>query len=78
MLERSGIFWNMKSHGTVDQIKKGGKIVYNDGRPGHKGVSAIVIALNEEGMTVLFEDRADTSYIAFSDRGWMDFIEVAE
>ncbi len=27
-------------------------------------------------MTLQFDDRADTSYIKFSDRAWMDFIEV--
>lgn len=68
----------MKLRSTPDQIKKGGRIVYNDGRPGHKSVLATVIEVDAKGMTVLFEDRADTSYIAFSDRGWMDFIEVSK
>jgi uncharacterized protein YuzE len=27
-------------------------------------------------MTVQFDDRADTTYIPFSDPRWMDFIEV--
>lgn len=61
----------------VEQIKMGSRIVYDDGRPGHKAVLATVLKVDERGMTVLFEDRADTNYIAFSDRGWMDFIEVA-
>ena len=68
----------MRIQSTVDQIKKGGRIVYNDGRPGHKGVFATVLEGDQNGMTVQFEDRADTSYIAFSDRGWMDFIELAD
>jgi hypothetical protein len=68
----------MKLRGTVDQIKKGGRIVYNDGRPGHQGVSAVVVSVNAKGMTVQFEDRADTSHITFSDKRWMDFIEVAD
>lgn len=68
----------MKLRGTVDQIEKGGRIVYNDGRPGHEDVFATVLAVDARGMTVQFEDRADTSHIAFSDRGWMDFIEVAD
>ncbi|MEI6195920.1 MAG: hypothetical protein WCS42_16495 [Verrucomicrobiota bacterium] len=68
----------MKLNSTLDQIKKGGRIVYNDGRPGHAGVMATVLAVDAKGMTVQFDDRADTSRIAFSDRGWMDFIEVAE
>ena len=58
--------------------KKGGRIVYNDGRPGHIGVKAVVLAVDADGMTVQFEDRADTTYIRFADRGWMDFISVAE
>ena len=68
----------MKLRGTTDQIKKGGRIVYNDGRPGHKNVFATVLAVDAEGMTVQFEDRADTTRIAFSDRVWMDFVEVAD
>jgi len=68
----------MKMRRTLDQIKKGGRVVYNDGRPGHKGVLATVVAVDAKGMTVLFEDRADTNYIAFSNRSWMDFIEVAD
>ena len=67
----------MKLLGTVDQIKKSGRIVYNDGRPGHKDVSASVLAVDSKGMTVQFEDRADTTHIVFSDRAWMDFIELA-
>lgn len=66
----------MKLRSTVDQIKKGGRIVYNDGRAGHTDVFATVVAVAANGMTVQFEDRADTNYIAFSDRGWMDFIET--
>lgn len=68
----------MKLRGTVDQIKKGGTIIYNDGRPGHKDVLAKVLAVDKKGMTVQFDDRADTSHIAFSDRGWMDFIELVD
>lgn len=68
----------MRIQSTVDQIKKGGRIVYNDGRPGHKGVIATVLAVDTKGMKVQFEDRADTSHIAFSDRGWMDFIGLAD
>ena len=67
----------MKLRGTVDQIKKGGRIVYNDGRTGHTNVGATVLEMDAKGMIVQFEDRADTTRIAFSDRGWMEFIEVA-
>ena len=41
-------------------------------------VFAIVLAVDSKGMTVQFENPADTTHIAFSDRGWMDFIEVAK
>ncbi|MBI1176289.1 hypothetical protein GC207_02495 [bacterium] len=68
----------MKLQTTVDQIKRGGRIVYNDGRPGHRDVVATVLEVQSGGMTVLFEDRADTNYIAFSDKVWMNFIEVAD
>jgi len=68
----------MKLCGTVDQIKKGGRIAYNDGRPGHRGALAVVLGVDPKGMTVQFEDRADTTYIVFTDRQWMDFIELAD
>ena len=68
----------MKLRSTLDQIKPGVRIVYNDGRPGHKDVLATVLAADKKGMTVQFNDRADTSRIGFSDKGWMDFIEVAD
>ena len=68
----------MKLKSPLDQIKKGGRIVYNDGRPGHKGVMATVLAVDAKGMTVHFDDRADTNRIEFSDKGWMEFIEVAK
>lgn len=68
----------VKLAGTVDQIKKGGRIVYDDGRPGHSEVFATVIEVDGKGMTVQFEDRADTSFIAFSDKGWMEHIEPVD
>jgi hypothetical protein len=58
------------------RIRKGAKIVYNDGRSGHVNVVAVVLEVDAEGMTVQFEDRADTTYIRFTDRRWMDFISV--
>ena len=68
----------MKPQSTLDQIKKGGRIVYNDGRPGHTNVFATVVAVDPRGMMVWFDDRADMDYIKFSARGWMDHIEVAD
>jgi len=66
----------MRSLGTIDQIKPGSRIVYNDGRPEHAGILADVLSVDAEGMVVQFEDRADTTRMAFSDRAWMDFIEL--
>jgi hypothetical protein len=66
----------MRPLGTIDQIKPGSRIVYNDGRLGHSGVSADVLSVDTKGMMVQFEDRADITRIAFSDRAWMDFIEL--
>ena len=66
----------MQPLGTIDQIKPGSRIVYNDGRPGHSHIFAEVLSVDPRGMTVQFEDRADITRIAFSDRAWMDFIEL--
>ena len=60
------------------QVKAGGRISYNDGRPGHEGVEATVLAVDAQGMTVQFDDRADATRILFSDLRWMDFISVVE
>jgi hypothetical protein len=68
----------MKLTCTLDRIKPGGRIVYNDGRPGHAGVMGAVLAVDTKGMTVQFDDRADANEIAFADRAWMNFIEVAD
>jgi hypothetical protein len=61
-----------------DQVRNGSRISYDDGRPGHRAVKAVVLDVGAPGMTVLFEDRADTTYILFSDAKWMEFISVAE
>ena len=66
----------MRPLGTIDQIKPGSRIVYNDGRPEHAGILADVLSVDAKGMVVQFEDRADTTRIPFSDRAWMDFIEL--
>lgn len=66
----------MRPLGTIDQIKPGCRIVYNDGRAGHSGIYADVLSVDSNGMEVQFEDRADRTRINFSDRAWMDFIEL--
>ncbi len=68
----------MKILDPLDRIKEGSRIVYNDGRPGHSAARATVVEMKSQGMTVQFEDRADTTYIAFADCQWMDFIDFAE
>ena len=67
----------MRPLGTIDQIKPGSRIIYNDGRLGHSGIFGDVLTVDAIGMTVQFEDRADITRIAFSDRAWMDFIDLA-
>jgi hypothetical protein len=44
-------------------VKKGGRISYNHGRPGHQGVEATVLAVHDRDMTVQFDDEADTTCI---------------
>ena len=60
------------------QVRGGGRISYDDGRPGHEDVEATVLAVDPMGMTVRFDDRADTTYILFSDPRWMEFISVVD
>ncbi len=67
----------MRPLGTIDQIKHGSRIVYNDGLPGHSGVFGDVLSVDPKGMTVQFEDQTDMTRIAFFDRAWMDFIELS-
>ena len=61
-----------------DQVKDGSRISYDDGRAGHRGVEATVLAVDARGMTVQFDDRADTTRILFSEPQWMDFLSVVE
>jgi hypothetical protein len=61
------------------QVKAGGRISYDDGQPGHRDVRATVLeVVDGHGMLVQFDDRADTTYILFSEPRWMDFICVVE
>lgn len=56
------------------RFEEGTMIVYEDGRPGHTEAVATVLGVDRFGMTVEFEDRADTTHIRFDDRAWMDFM----
>ena len=49
---------------------------FHGSRPEHAGILADVLSVDAKGIVVQFEDRADTTRIAFSDRAWMDFIEL--
>lgn len=62
---------------SADQVKIGGRILYDDGRPGHRRAQATVLAVDARGMTVQFDDRADSTRINFADQAWTDFIEIA-
>lgn len=65
---------SMKISQRKGMFKEGNYISYNDGRAGHEGVLALILSVDAIGMTVQFEDRADTTAIKFSDRAWMDYI----
>ncbi len=58
-------------------IQIGNIINYNDGRKGHEDVQAEVLTVNRTGMVVQFADRADTTYINFTDDAWMKYITVS-
>jgi len=62
----------------VQEIKVGQTLTYDDGRPGHRGVKATVLALTDKGFIAQFEDRADTTTIAWSDPDWMRHIRFEE
>jgi hypothetical protein len=67
----------MKLATPADQFTKGTILIYNDGRPGHTSASATVLETDAKSMIVQFDDRADTTKIAFSDHHWMDHITIA-
>lgn len=66
----------MKLRTPGEQFTKGTVLVYNDRRPGRTNASATVLETDASGMIVQFDDRADTTKIAFSDHDWMDYITI--
>lgn len=54
-------------------LKKGGRISYNDGR-GEAG--AIVLKIGRSFIVAQFDDRADTTTIRFDDKAWTQFLSV--
>lgn len=61
---------------TQNIFTVGKEIVYNDGREGHKDVKATILEADNNKMVVQFEDRADTTTILFSEKLWMNFINL--
>lgn len=59
------------------RIEPGQNLIYDDGRHGHRNVSATVHSVSDRGMVVQFDDRADTTFIRFTDRAWMDHLRLA-
>lgn len=57
-------------------IKPGSRLLYNDGRAGHKDIGADVIGCSPDGVVVQFEDRADTTYIGRNDGQWWGNIRI--
>jgi len=66
-----------KSHEWAKALRTGDKIIYNDGREGHKDVDGVVLSHYSNGMAVQFEDRAAPNTILFNEAGWMDFLKPA-
>jgi hypothetical protein len=54
----------------MKSLKSGDILVYDDGRPGHVGVKAVVLSNHENSVIVQFEDRADTTTIQHDEVGW--------
>ena len=62
----------------VEQMKSlnsGDILVYDDGRPGHVGVKAVVLSNHETSVIVQFEDRADTTTIKHDEVGWTEHLK---
>jgi hypothetical protein len=58
----------------VEEIKLGQIFTYDDGRPGHRGIKAKVVALTDNGFIAQFEDRYDTTAIAWNEPEWISHI----
>ena len=68
------------THMTAEQMKalnSGDLLVYDDGRPGHVGVKAVVLSNHQNCLIVQFEDRADTTTIKHDEVGWTKYLRRA-
>ena len=59
---------NMKS------LNSGDILIYDDGRPGHSGVKAVVLSNHENCVVVQFEDRAEITTIKHDEVGWTNYL----
>ncbi|NJD37042.1 MAG: hypothetical protein FIA89_01785 [Geobacter sp.] len=60
----------------MTELSAGDFVVYDDGREGNSGVRAVVLTNSSYAMQVQFDDRADSTFIRHSDRGWTDHLKV--
>ncbi len=60
----------------MKSVKPGDTLVYDDGRPGHRGVKAVVVSNGTGSLIVQFEDRAETTTIKHNDSGWTDYLKL--
>ena len=59
----------------MQQVRIGQTLTYDDGRPNHRNVKAVVLATTPTGFIAQFEDRADTTTINWNDAEWMPYIQ---
>jgi hypothetical protein len=55
-------------------IHIGQQFTYDDGRLGHRAVTGEVLAIRSNGFLAQFSDRADTTWIEYTAKAWMDHI----
>ena len=61
----------------LKSLNAGDVLVYDDGRPGHSGVKAVVLSNHENCVVVQFEDRADTTTIKHDEVGWTNYLKLS-
>jgi hypothetical protein len=59
----------------MKSLNPGDILVYDDGRPGHSGVKAVILSNYSNCLTVQFEDRADTTTIKHDDVEWTKYLK---
>ena len=59
----------------MQQVRVGQTLTYDDGRPNHRNVKAVVLAVFKPFFIVQFENRADTTTIKWNDEDWMRYIQ---